>query len=369
MFETIYVNGRFLSQKLSGVQRFATELTIALSHHFGSRLVVLAPPGASSTDFPVRTVGSGSGQGWEQVQLPWFARDGLLLNLGNTAPLSVGTQLVTIHDAGVYAAPEAYSRLFRLWYKILHARLARSQAGLVTVSLSARSDLSLFLKISPGRIGVVSEGADHMDRIKPDESILARLPPGRFVLAVGNLAAHKNLSSLSLLAERLRRRGAQLVITGNMQGSAFAAGSADIPRAAHYAGRVSDAELRALYQQAVCLVLPSRYEGFGLPAVEAMACGCPVVAARIPALVETCGGAAIYCDPASPDDIANKVETLFENAIFPGQLRILGQTRAEQLTWKRAGALMVVAIEDYVNRRAVKGRPVSAQPRQHTLRA
>ena len=120
-----------------------------------------------------------------------------------------------------------------------------------------------------GQVSVIPEGADHIQRIMPDEATLQQfgLASGRFVLAVGNLAAHKNLPALGLLAERLRAQGMSLVVAGNVLGRAFSgAGDQHLPVAGHYIGRVTDAQLKALYEAACCFVFPSRYEGFGLPA-------------------------------------------------------------------------------------------------------
>jgi glycosyltransferase involved in cell wall biosynthesis len=263
----------------------------------------------------------------------------MLLNFGNTAPLLARRQLVVIHDAGVFRTPAAYSRRFRLWYKFLHASLARSQACIATVSQFSRAELVATLGVPPGRIHVVPEGADHMHRLAADPGVLAKhgLVQERYVLAVGTLAAHKNLASLGRLSERLAERGIALAITGALGGQAFAGNAAQrLPRSANYLGRVSDAELKALYQNAGCFVFPSRYEGFGLPAVEAMACGCPVVAADIPALRESCGDAALFCDPLSGEAIATAVLRMLEDAPLRAAFRERAAAHVAAMSWANA---------------------------------
>jgi glycosyltransferase involved in cell wall biosynthesis len=176
-----------------------------------------------------------------------------------------------------------------------------------------------------------------MHRICPDPTILSRhdLKPGRFVLAVGNLAPHKNLAALSVTARVLAERQIPLVVVGGQLGI-FAAAGKNVPQPAQYIGRVSDEELRALYAAAACFVYPTLYEGFGLPVVEAMTCGCPVVASQIPVLRETCGDAALFCDPASPDDIAHQVCRVLDEPGLSERLVQAGQQRASLFTWDRA---------------------------------
>jgi glycosyltransferase involved in cell wall biosynthesis len=337
MMTNLFVNGRYLTQPLTGVQRFAVEITAALKRQAPGRVIVLGPNGADRNDASVRVIGRRTGQMWEQFELPPHAANGVLINLGNTAPLWLRSQVVVIHDAGVFATPEAYSWRFRSWYKFAQKRLVNRGVRVATVSEFSRWELMRCLGVKPDHISVISEGADHMHDIAADYGAVTRLPHSRFVLAVGNLAAHKNLASLSELAARLARRNVGLVITGGLASGPYATARRDVlPQPACYPGRVSDGELKALYERAACLVFPSRYEGFGLPAVEAMACRCPVVASRIPALRETCGDAAHYFDPGSPTDIAEQVCRLLDDRTLESDLRAASLARIRQFSWARA---------------------------------
>ncbi len=335
----LYINGRFAAQNLTGVQRFASEITAALQALLGERLTVLVPPDAKLGLPGAVTVGRRTGQVWEQLDLPGAARGGILINLGNTAPLLARRQCVVIHDAGVFSTPAAYSRKFRLWYKFLQRLLVFSGARIITVSKFSQGEIAARLGCRPADVGVVREGADHMARILSDPSVLAEhgLVPSGYVLAVGTLAAHKNLAALGVLADRLAAAGKVLVITGALGSAAFAAGPpAGLPAAARYVGRVSDAALKALYEHAACYVVPSLYEGFCLPAVEAAACGCAVAAADIPALRETCGDAAVYFNPHQPAQIAQTVLGLLADPQRLATMRSAARAHVAPMTWARA---------------------------------
>lgn len=344
-FGPVYVNGRYLAQPVTGVQRFAAEIVRAVEALVAAgewpETAILTPPhlgtgpgNGARSGLPARPVGRRQGHAWEQIDLPRAARGGTLINLGNTAPLlGAPGQVVVIHDAGVFDTPYSYSWKFRLWYKSLQHGLARLGARIVTVSEFSRGRIAQRLGLDPARISVIYEGADHILRLPADESVLARhgLERGRYALVVGSRAAHKNLGALDRVVETLARRGVTVAMTGGANRAVFQ-DTAGAP-AVRSLGRTSDAELRALYEQAACLLFPSRYEGFGLPPVEAMMCGCPVIATPGGAVAEICGADALYAALDEPAALLAAVERLLDEPALAPALREGGLRRASALSW------------------------------------
>jgi glycosyltransferase involved in cell wall biosynthesis len=343
----IFVNGRFLAQRFSGVQRFARELLLALDELLAEgvidrdryRLTVLQPRSvAEPVEYryiAMQSIGRYNGHLWEQTELPAHARGKLLLNFCNTAPLLKGNQVLTIHDAAVRAVPKAYTRAFRTWYRVIYTLAGAHATRIITVSQFSKRELVGRLGLSAERIAVVSEGSDHILRVASDLAIIERLELQRrsFVLAVSNLSPHKNLAAVAQAMEIADLPDIDFVIAGSANPRVFEA--AALPAPIKHVGAVSDGELRALYERAACLVYPSLYEGFGLPPLEAMACGCPVLVADAASLPEVCGDAALYCDPRSPADIAAKLVKLLRSGVLQNRLREEGRARAAQFTWCR----------------------------------
>jgi glycosyltransferase involved in cell wall biosynthesis len=335
--KSIAINGRFLSQPITGVQRYAHELLRELD-----KLLALRPVGMARNagDLPsyesliVKRVGRLTGQLWEQFELPFYCRGKLLFTPCGGAPLLHNAHVVTIPDAAEFATPHAYSRAYRTWYKGMKTGMGRRAGRVITVSEFSRSEIVRWCRVDPARIAVTPEGSDHLKRVQPDRSILDRLhlEPHSYVLAVSSRNPNKNFRGLTRALQFLSDLPVSFVIAGALNSQVFSDSEA-IPSSVIEVGHVSDEQLRALYEDAGCFVFPSFYEGFGLPPLEAMASGCPVIAAAIPALRETCADAALYCDPADPSDIARQIGSVMNDLELRQTLIDRGYARAGELRW------------------------------------
>ena len=352
----ISVNGRFLLRPTTGVDRFAYEIMrsidelLAEAHPAVAGLAVelLVPEGPRRIVNPfrriaMRTVPGRRGQAWEQWALPGAARGSLLLNLCNSAPLFLRNQIAVIHDAAPVRVPDSYSRAFRSWYRLMAPCVGRAAKRIVTVSRFSRGELIDAYRIPGRKIGVISESGEHMLRHDEDQAILARHGIGArpFVLAVSSLNRHKNFRLVIDALRHLGQADFDVVVAGGTDPAVYGHGAAALPNYVKHVGFVSDGELKALFRRATCFVHPSRYEGFGLPPVEAMTLGCPIVVADLPAVREACGEAAIY---VSPDDPAALATALLRVAGAAGQreaMRARGRARARELTWRDSAMQLI----------------------------
>ncbi len=343
--DTLFINGKFCAQRTTGVQRFAAEVVRAIDEqwHQGPAPVLLTPRDAvvpALRHVRVEPVGPAGLplHLWEQVVLPWRARSGRLLNLSGSAPAWARGRIATLHDAAVFDHPEAYTRRFRVWYRWLFRRCARRDDTVLTVSAFSQQRLAQALGVAPGRFDVIPGAGDHLAREQPDERVLARLgvAPGRFALCVASANPTKGLDLLLDAWGRsgLAAAGARLVLVGGQHGAVFrSAPHEELPQGVNHAGACSDAELAALLRAALLLVVPSRYEGFGLPMLEAMGVGCPVVAARAGALPEVGGEAAMWVPADDAPALAEALAGVWGDPVQQQWLREAGRARAAQFGW------------------------------------
>ena len=354
----IDINGRFLTQVMTGVQRCAIEWVMGLDRHLAAdpacrerySFRLLTPPQVQ-THLPLRhipslPVGHLSGQAWEQLELPLYSRGGLLLNFCNTAPLAART-VATIHDASVFAVPGAYSPAFRSWYRTLLPLLGRRAQRVITASRFSQGELASRAHIPRSRIDVVPLGSEHILRSRADPGILAKLSVDRggYLLTVGSHSPHKNFAAVVAALSRLDGVKLPLVVAGGTNPRIFDGSSKVNPVGFRAAGYVSDEELKALYQNAACFIYPSLYEGFGLPALEALSCGCPCVVSSAASLPEVCGEAVLYFNPHDPDDIARQIRAVLDQPATRDELRRRGPERARHFTWDRSTEALLKVIE------------------------
>lgn len=376
---TVYINGKFTAQRTTGVQRVAQQLVLALDALLAPstgadgdgaspgpaarpllRAVLLVPPGGRPPPLRHMVVqelpgGAGRLHAWEQWTLPRAVGGALLLNLSGSAPARAARQLAVLHDAAVFDAPQGYRPAFVWWYRWLFARLGRRALGLFTVSAFSRSRLTACLGLPPQRLQVIHPGADHLQAVQADGRVLQQhgLQTGCYLLAVGSRNPNKNQDTLLQAFARLPPGlGLRLVLVGGDDASVFArAGSADAHAAADPAvlhlGPVDDAELKTLYTHALALVFPSLYEGFGLPPLEAMACGCPVAASSAASLPEACGDAALYFDPHDGAAITRALLRLATEPALRDQLRAAGALQAARHRWHEPAARLLQSLQQH----------------------
>ena len=261
---------------------------------------------------PRRALQGIKGHIWEQFYLPTQLRNRLLWSPGNTGPLGVSQQVVTVHDTSVLDHPEWFERKFAFWYSALLPRLIRKVRAIITVSEFSKSRILRFTGVDPKRVHVIHNGVDQrfcpVDRktVKDVTSGLGLSDP--YVLFVGSLEPRKNLKLLLEAWRRDRFEGVTLAVVGTA-GHLFQQFQLDsMPPGVRFLGRVEDDLLPSLYSGAAAFVYGSVYEGFGLPPLEALACGCPVAVSDIPPHREVCGQAAVYFDPYSREDLSHKLQ-------------------------------------------------------------
>jgi glycosyltransferase involved in cell wall biosynthesis len=254
--------------------------------------------------------------------------------------------VVTVHDISYAREPALFSRRDRALFRLVRGSVRRA-ARVVAVSEFTRADLCDYYGLEPARVVAIPNGVDPAFRPQPDaaERVRERFGiVGPYVLCVGALQARKNLPRAIEAYGRLvgRTTECELVIAGGDRGGRLdvldAILRARLTGRVHLVGHVAAGELPALYSAATALFFPSLYEGFGLPALEAMACGTPVVASGTTGLAEAVGDAAVTADPLSVDALAEALGRVLQDAALRERLVRAGAARAAEFTWARAAA-------------------------------
>jgi glycosyltransferase involved in cell wall biosynthesis len=345
----IFVNARFLTQSISGVQRYAIEISRQLKK-LNNSICFIAPKNIIhheiANELGVQIVGTLTGHLWEQIELPLYLKkqgSPLLLNLCNTAPVFYCNKVVTIHDVAFERFPKSFSWQFRYAYQFAIPKIAQSSKRLLTDSQFSRDEISELYKLDRSQIEIVHCAVSDVFRcgdVRPSE---------KYILAVSSLNYQKNFHALIQAFNVLKDADIKLYLVGAINNN-FADHKLikDIESNPNiqFLGRVEDDELAKLYSNAQCFVYPSLYEGFGIPPLEAQACGCPVIASNAASLPEVCGDSVVYCDPYSVDDIADKINMVLSDELLQSELRAKGFENIKRFSWEKSAQQIINIIEE-----------------------
>jgi glycosyltransferase involved in cell wall biosynthesis len=253
----------------------------------------------------------------------------------------VRKQVVCVHDLNTRLVPDSFSWRFRALYRVLIPILGRTAETISSVSEYSARQLHRFGVATPAKTMVIGNGHEHVLAWRPAHSAKTRAAAGRDTIVVfGTGSPNKNVGLLLEMAPALARANLRLAIAGatNLRvfsSSSHAAASDNVV----CLGRLSDGEIAALLQDSLCLAFPSLVEGFGLPPLEAMTIGCPVVVSDSSCLPEICGEAALYASPTKPNQWLERFVELRRNSVLRAQLIERGFRRSKLYSWQASAQL------------------------------
>ena len=323
------MNGRILSGPLTGVQRYTLEL-----------MRRLCPP--ASLIRPNAPTHGMRGHLWEQFVLPSLLKGRPLWSTANSGPLRVREQVVTIHDVLPLDCPEWVGKQYGAWFRWLVPRLVTQVAAVIVDSRFTAERLMTLTDVAEERVHVIPLGVDQAFRKCSETQVSdARkalgIPDGPYFLSLGSMDLRRNLGTLLDAWPTVRRGipGCSLVLAGaplapRVHGHVRPPAALD---GVHFTGRVPESLLPAVYSGAVAFVFMSRYEGFGLPVAEAMACGIPVVTANTSSLPETVGDAGILLDPGDANALAAALQSLGTDERYRAELGESCAARGASWSW------------------------------------
>ncbi len=334
--------GRYIRNLVQALPDYANEDAefILLQSRRERENIVQAPA------FRSRRVATPAHHRWERLLLAAeiaLKRIDILHSPDHVAPKQMGwASVVTMHDLAFLAHPEAHSADSLLYYANVF-RTLRNAARVIAVSEFTRHEILNRISIAPERVTTIYEAVDpaYHPRSKTEcDRVRTRLEvPDSYFLIVGTIEARKNLERLLAAYALLPRTDRPCLVFAGGRGYHYdrvleAVQAHRLEDQVRFLGFVNDDDLPMLYTGAQCLLYPSRYEGFGLPILEAMACGCPVLTSNHGSMAEVAGNAAILVDPNSTEAIADGIETLMRDSVLRERMVAEGHSRVKEFSWR-----------------------------------
>lgn len=344
------VNGRFLTQKPTGIHRYAFEICNQF-YQLGVDFYVAIPKNIN-TDYKhsFRTVECGSLDGhlWEQISLPRYLKkqgSPLLVSFSGCGPLNYNNQIITIHDVSHERHPEWFAKSYWRYYGYMMPRVARKAHAIITVSEYSKKEINDVFGIPKDKLFVVncSIPAYHLNESENKPNIKEK-----YILSVSSFDPRKNFRRLIEAFNNIEDKTIKLYIIG-MQFQAF--NTPDLQDLQNenivMPGYVDDDRLNELYRNALFSVYPSLYEGFGIPPLESMVCGCPVIASKIDAIEEICEDAVLYIDPYNTNDITDKINLLALNIDLRNDLKARGYQQIKKYSWEKSARKVIEIVKNF----------------------
>lgn len=310
----IIINGRFLTQRITGVQRYAREICAELDKLVEPNDLIMAVP-PETIDIPdyknikVVKVGRLRNRLWEHISFPLYVlrQKATSLNLCNVAPL-LSPGIVCIHDMKIRATPQFFSTKFLLWYRLLFFNATRRAKKIITVSNFSKSEIIKYYGVDEQRIIVAPNGWQHFARIEYNENALKKfgIEKEKYYFAMSSLEPNKNFK---WIAEQAIKNNSEIyVVAGSINEKVFKEGLGfECPENMKLIGYISDGEAKTLMRDCKAFLFPSIYEGFGIPPLEAMSAGAKkIVVSDIPVMHEIFAECVDYIDRSNmtiSDDI------------------------------------------------------------------
>jgi len=345
----IVVNTRCLRRKMTGIQRYTQEVL----RHFPKEFISISPPERLSKSIVMSNI-------WEQFFLPLRLKGDLLWSPANVGPILYKNQVVTIHDMMPVELSDDnhlnFGYFFSHWYRYMLPKLTANVRHIITISEFSASRIMHLLGVSANKISIVPCGIDHKIFYPRSESEIQefidkkKLPGRKYILSLSSILPHKNFQSVLdawEILSGLLPEDVYLIIAGGIPKHGGYSMN-NMPQRVHYLGYVEDKYLPILYSGAMFFVFLSLYEGFGLPPLEAMACGTPVLASDNTSVSEVVSDTGIKVNPLSINDIAENMKLLVSDTELRKELSVKGIENAMLYDWNKTANQVWQILNNFV---------------------